>query len=119
MPYIKQNNPFVVPTTDNKLIEEHYGKIATGDTGFSIAHMIAPPQWGEPFQSPEFDEVTIVVSGQKQIEVDDDIIILKVGESILVRKGSRVRYSNPFNEPCEYWSCCVPCFTIETAKREA
>lgn len=118
MPYIKQNNPFVVPTTDNKLIEEHYGKVATGDTGFSIAHMIAPPQWGEPFQHPEFDEVTIVIRGQKQIEVDGDTLVLNAGESVLVRKGSRVRYSNPFDESCEYWSCCVPAFTIETAKRE-
>jgi mannose-6-phosphate isomerase-like protein (cupin superfamily) len=119
MPYIKQNNPFVVPTTDNKLIEEHYGKVATGDTAFSIAHMIAPPQWGEPFQQPTFDEVTIVVSGKKQIEVDDETLILAAGESILIRKGSRVRYSNPFDEPCEYWSCCVPAFTIESAHRDS
>jgi mannose-6-phosphate isomerase-like protein (cupin superfamily) len=112
MPYLKQTNPFVVPTTDNKLIEEHYGLASSGDRDFSIAHMIAPPNWSEPFQTPQFDEVTIVFKGQKQFEIDGEKVILKAGESILIRKGTRVRYSNPFAEPCEYWSCCVPAFSI-------
>jgi mannose-6-phosphate isomerase-like protein (cupin superfamily) len=118
MAYIKQTNPFVVPTTDGKLIEEHYGAASSGDRDFSIAHMIAPPGWGEPFQTPQFDEVTMVVKGQKQFEVDGEVVVLTAGESILIRKGTRVRYSNPFSEPCEYWSCCVPAFTIDTVQRE-
>lgn len=118
MPYIKQTKPFVVPTTDNKLIEEHYGMATTGDAGFSVAHMIAPPYWGEPAQQPEFDEVTIVISGKKQVEVDGETIILEAGQSILVRKDSLVRYSNPFDQPCEYWSCCVPAFTLQSANRQ-
>jgi mannose-6-phosphate isomerase-like protein (cupin superfamily) len=119
MPYTKQDNPFVVPTTDNKLIEEHYGMATTGDKGFSIAHMIAPAGWSEPYQYPQFDEVTIVISGRKQFEVDDDVVVLNAGESILIRKGSKVKYGNPFDEPCEYWSCCVPAFTLESANRES
>jgi mannose-6-phosphate isomerase-like protein (cupin superfamily) len=118
MSYIQQTNPFVVPTTDGKLIEEHYGVASTGDKHFSIAHMVAPPGWSEPFQTPQFDEVTMVVKGKKQFEVDGDTIVLSAGESILIRKGSRVRYANPFDAPCEYWSCCVPAFTIESVNRE-
>jgi mannose-6-phosphate isomerase-like protein (cupin superfamily) len=118
MPYLKQTKPFIVPTTDGKLIEEHYGVASTGDTQFSIAHMVAPPSWSEPFQTPLFDEVTMVVKGKKQFEVDGDTIILGAGESILIRKGTRVRYANPFAEDCEYWSCCVPAFTPDTVNRE-
>jgi mannose-6-phosphate isomerase-like protein (cupin superfamily) len=118
MPYLKQTSPFIVPTTDNKLIEEHYGLASTGDRDFSIARMIAPPHWGEPHQTPAFDEVTIVFRGSKQIEVDGELITLKAGESILVRKGSRVRYSNPFADPCEYWSCCVPAFSVAAVNRD-
>jgi mannose-6-phosphate isomerase-like protein (cupin superfamily) len=118
MAYLKQNNPFRVPTTDGKLIEEHYGLASSGDAHFSIAHMVAPPHWSEPFQSPEFDEVTMVVRGRKQFEVDGETVVLSAGESILIRKGSRVRYSNPFDEECEYWSCCVPAFSIQTVNRE-
>ena len=118
MPYVKQTNPFIVPTTDGKLIEEHYGLATTGDKGFSIAHMVAPPGWGEPYQTPLFDEVTMVIKGQKMFEVDGQEVILAAGQSILIRKGTRVRYSNPFEEPCEYWSCCVPAFSLDTVNRE-
>ncbi|MES2778780.1 MAG: cupin domain-containing protein [Bacteroidota bacterium] len=118
MPHIKQNNPFIVPTSDDKLIEEHYGLVSTGDKNFSIAHMIASPGWSEPFQTPEFDEVKMVVTGQKQFELDGVVVVVKAGESILIRKGTRVRYSNPFEDPCEYWSCCVPAFSIDTVHRE-
>jgi len=119
MAYIKQQKPFVVPTTDGKLIEEHYGHASSGDTAFSIAHMIAPPGWSEPFQTPQFDEVTIVINGNKQFEVDGETIQLGPGETILIKAGTKVRYSNPFEEPCEYWSCCVPAFSIDTVNRES
>ena len=36
-----QNSPFVVPTTDGKLIEEHFGKATDGNAEISIAHMVA------------------------------------------------------------------------------
>lgn len=118
MAFIKQDKPFVVPTTDGKLIEEHYGLASSGDKGFSVAHMIAPAGWSEPFQTPQFDEVTIVIKGKKQFEVDGTIQILSAGETILIKGGTRVRYSNPFSEPCEYWSCCVPAFSMDTVNRE-
>ncbi|MBS1512475.1 MAG: cupin domain-containing protein [Bacteroidetes bacterium] len=117
MPYYKQDKPFVVPTNDGKLIEEHFG-YTTNEKALSIAHMIAPPGWSEPYQTPEFDEYTLVSKGTKKIEADRDEIILTAGQSILIKKGTRVRYSNPFNEPCEYWSVCLPAFTIDTVHRE-
>ena len=116
--YVLQKEPFVVPTTDGKLIEEHYGRVISNEPGLSIAHMVAPSGWSEPFQNPEFDEYTMIVRGRKQIEIDGEIVTLKVGESLLVRKGARVRYSNPFEEEAEYWSVCVPAFSIDLVNRE-
>ncbi len=80
--------------------------------------MVAPPQWSEPHQRPQFDEITIVVRGQKRFEVDGDIIELSAGESLLIKAGARVRYSNPFDADCEYWSICVPAFSMDTVNRE-
>lgn len=117
--YIIQTTPFVVPTTDGKLIEEHYGLASINAGDYSIAHMVAPPGWGEPFQNPEFDEITLMIRGKKKIETDGEEIILCAGESVLVKKGARVRYSNPFGEECEYISFCIPAFSIERVKREA
>lgn len=116
--YIKQKKPFVVPTTDGKLIEEHFGIPSTGNSNFSIAHMVAPAGWSEPFQRPEFDEITILLKGKKQIEIDDETVILNAGETILIKGGSRVRYSNPFDEAAEYWSVCLPAFSIDKVGRE-
>jgi len=116
--YVLQQEPFVVPTTDGKLIEEHFGRVISNEPGLSIAHMVAPSGWSEPFQNPEFDEYTMIVRGRKQIEIDGEIVTLKVGESLLVRKGARVRYSNPFEEEAEYWSVCVPAFFIDLVSRE-
>ena len=118
MPHFKQDNPFVVPTTDGKLIEEHTGLASTGETALSIAHMVAPAGWSEPFQNPGFDEYTLVSKGKKLFDVDGEKIEVAAGESILIKAGSRVRYSNPFDEPCEYWSVCTPAFSIHSVNRE-
>ena len=119
MPYQLQTTPFIVPTTDGKLIAEHEGLAATGNGAISIARMVAPPHWGEPFQTPDFDEYTLVSRGKKMIEVDGVELVVPAGQSILIKKGSRVRYSNPFDEECEYWSVCLPAFSIEGVHREA
>ena len=116
--YKIQRSPFIVPTSDGKLIEEHFGMASVNCGDFSVAHMIAPPGWSEPFQKPEFDEVTYIISGKKQFEINGEIIVLEKKQSICVCKGSIVKYSNPFNEPVEYISFCIPAFTIERVKRE-
>ena len=118
--YFKQDKPFQVPTTDGKLIEEHLGLATTQTPAYSIAHMVAPapPHWSEPYQTPEFDEITILIRGRKVIEVEGEEITLMPGETILVKKGTRVKYSNPLPEENEYWSVCVPAFDLETVNRE-
>ncbi len=116
--YKIQKQPFVVPTNDGKLIEEHFGN-ASIKSDLSIAHMVAPPKWSEPFQTPEFDEFTYIIKGKKQFIVDSEIIVLKAGESIKIEKGARVQYSNPFDEACEYLAVCFPAFSIDLVNREA
>jgi ethanolamine utilization protein EutQ len=116
--YTIQKTPFVVPTTDGKLIEEHFGGATNGNTQISIAHMVAPPNWREPFQTPEFEEYTYVIKGKKQFIIDGEILILNAGESIKLEKNTRVQYSNPFKESCEYMSVCTPAFSIDLVHRE-
>lgn len=115
--YKIQKNPFIVPTTDGKLIEEIWGN-STGNTDISIAHMVAPPNWSEPHQTPEFDEYTYIIKGKKQFEIDGEIVVLEAGESIKINKGARIRYSNPFSESCEYLAICLPAFSMELVNRE-
>ena len=115
--YKVQRSPFVVPTNDGKLIEEHFG-LASIAADLSLAHMVAPSGWSEPFQTPDFDEFTYIIKGKKKFVIDNKEIILESGQSIKISKGTRVQYSNPFEEPCEYLAICTPPFQIEKAHRE-
>lgn len=117
--YKIQKSPFIVPTTDGKLIEEHFGKASDGNTEISIAHMIAPPQWSEPFQTPEFEEYTYIISGKKQFIIENETVILEAGQSIKIEANTRIQYSNPFDEPCEYIAICKPAFDFNKVHREA
>ena len=119
MKYKIQQSPFIVPTTDGKLIEEHFGLATTGEKEISIAHMIAPPGWSEPFQTPEFAEYTYIIRGKKQFIIEGETIVLEAGQSIKIAPKVRVQYSNPFDEPCEYLAICTPAFSMEKVHREA
>ena len=50
--YTFQTSPFVVPTTDGKLIEEHHGKVATQNSDISVAHMVAPGRLERTISNP-------------------------------------------------------------------
>lgn len=115
--YRIQKEPFVVPTDDGKLIEEYFGN-ATIQSEISIARMVAPPFWSEPFQIPDFDEYTLILKGKKQFKFENETVILKAGESIKITKGTRIQYSNPFKEEVEYISVCYPAFSMESVNRE-
>ena len=98
------------PASANRA-EHHAGLVLAAITG-------RPAGWSEPAQTPDFDEITIMVRGKKQIDIDDEKIVIKAGESIFIRRGTRVRYANPFDEENEYIAICTPAFTLEAAHRE-
>jgi len=100
------------------LIEEHFGNASMKYDGCSIARMEAPPDWKEPSQKPEFDEFLMVMKGKMMIKVDGEKLIVNAGQSILVKRGSKVRYSNPFDQHSEYWSICLPPFSLSTVHRK-
>ncbi|NBC17149.1 MAG: cupin domain-containing protein [Bacteroidetes bacterium] len=114
----KITSPTAIPVPGGKQIEEHVGRVHTGTTSLSVAHMVAPPGWGEPFQQPTFDEVTIVVRGTMRVEHDEGVMDVGPGETVLVEAGERIRYSNPFGDAAEYWAVCAPAFSPEAARRE-
>jgi len=80
--YFIQKAPFVVPTTDGKLIEEHHGLVATNISTISIVNMIVPTGWREQFQTPEFDEFTYIINGKKIFIIEDETLVLGTGQTI-------------------------------------
>lgn len=116
--YRKVDVPTRIPVPGGKLIEELFGRVNTQTEDFSLAHMVAPPGWGEPAQAPEFGELTIMVRGRMHIEARDDVVELGAGEAFWIEPGVRVRYSNPYDEESEYFAVCMPAFSPELAHRE-
>ena len=49
--------------TKPKLIEEFVGRVNSKTAGVSVARMRSPAGWSEPGQTPEFDEYSVVLSG--------------------------------------------------------
>ena len=109
-------SPVVVPGVGDKVIRELVGNASSGTASVSVARMSSPPGWEEPAQTPEFDEVTVVLDGVVVAEHDGGEIEAGPGEAILARAGERVRYSTPHG--AEYVAICVPAFTIEAARRD-
>jgi mannose-6-phosphate isomerase-like protein (cupin superfamily) len=110
--------PTRIPVPGGKLIEEHVGRVHTGTATLSVAHMVAPPGWDEPYQQPAFDEVTIVVRGTMRVEHDGGHDDVAAGQTILCEAGERIRYSNPFEAEAEYWAVCAPAFSPDTVHRD-
>ncbi len=110
--------PTRIPVPGGKLIEELFGRVNTGTDAFSLAHMIAPPGWGEPPQAPSFGEITIVVRGRVRVEIGSETIDVGAGQAIYTEPGTEVRYSNPGTEESEYYAVCMPAFSPELAHRK-
>ncbi|MGH3659935.1 MAG: cupin domain-containing protein [Micromonosporaceae bacterium] len=101
-----------------KIIEEFAGRVNTGDTRLSIAHMRSPSGWEEPGQRPEFDEYTLVLGGALLVAYEGGEIEVKAGQAVHTRPGEWVRYSSPGPEGAEYVAVCLPAFAPDTVNRD-
>ena len=78
--------------------------------------MRAPADWDEPFQTPAFDEYTVVLKGALRVEHDGGHTDVRAGQAILTAAGERVRYSTL--EACEYVAVCLPASRPSRVQRE-
>jgi quercetin dioxygenase-like cupin family protein len=111
--------PTVIPAAGEppKIIEEFVGRVNSRTSALSIARMTSPPGWREPGQTPEFDEYTVVLRGELQVQTRDKNYNVAAGQAIIVHAGEWVRYSTP--QGAEYIAVCLPAFSPETVHRDA
>jgi mannose-6-phosphate isomerase-like protein (cupin superfamily) len=101
-----------------KLIDEYIGRVNTGNSAVSVAHMRSPSGWVEPGQTPAFDEFTVVVGGSLRVEFRGGSFDVGKGEAVIVARGEWVRYSTPGPEGAEYIAVCLPAFSLAEARRD-
>jgi mannose-6-phosphate isomerase-like protein (cupin superfamily) len=112
--------PSIIKACGNKpkIIEEFIGRVNSNTEAVSIARMKSPPGWEEPYQTPEFDEYTLVLYGTLRIETDDGQVDIGAGQAVIAHAGERVRYSTPSQQGAEYIAVCIPAFSPETVHRK-
>ena len=101
-----------------KLIDEYVGRVNSGTSAASVAHMRSPGGWQEPGQTPEFDEFTVVLNGTLRVEYRGGSLEVRAGQAVIAHKGEWVRYSTPDADGAEYIAVCLPAFSIEEAHRD-
>lgn len=111
------SSPTRIPVPGGKVIDEYVGRVNSGENAVSVAHMVAPPGWTEPFQQPEFDEVTLVLRGVVRVEHPGGVLDVAAGQAVMTRRGERVRYSTLDSET-EYVAVCLPAFEPGLANRD-
>jgi ethanolamine utilization protein EutQ len=104
--------------TKPKLIDEFVGRVNTKTPEVSVAHMRSPQGWEEPGQTPEFDEVTLVLKGVLRVNHRDGEMDVRAGQVVIAHRGEWVRYSTPTEGGAEYIAICLPAFSMETVHRD-
>jgi mannose-6-phosphate isomerase-like protein (cupin superfamily) len=112
--------PTVIPAAGEppKIIEEFFGRVNSQTAAVSIAKMTSPSGWREPGQTPEFDEYTIVLKGELQVETRDSLLKVAAGQAVVVHAGEWVRYATPGTEGAEYIAVCLPAFSPSSVHRD-
>jgi len=114
------STPTTVPAAGNppKRIDEYVGRINTGDTTISVAHMRSPAGWAEPGQRPEFREITMVLAGRVRVEHEGGVMLVDAGQAVIAEPGEWVRYSSPFEGGAEYIAICLDAFSMDAVHRD-
>lgn len=104
--------------TKPKKIREYAGRVNSGHTQVSIAHMTSPEGWEEPGQRPDFEEITVVLRGTLRVEHQDGALDVRAGQMVVTAPGEWVRYRTPEPGGADYIAVCLPAFSPETVRRD-
>lgn len=112
--------PSVIEAAGNKpkRIEEYAGRVNSGHDTVSVARMTSPEGWVEPGQTPEFEEITLVLEGCLRVEHEGGALDVRAGQAVVAKPGEWIRYSSPEPGGAQYVAICLPAFSMETVHRD-
>jgi mannose-6-phosphate isomerase-like protein (cupin superfamily) len=99
-----------------KQIEEFIGRVNSKHSHTSVARMKSPAGWVEPGQRPDFQEISIVLSGMLRVEHEGGTFDVEAGQAVVAEPGEWVRYSTP--QGAEYFAVCLPAFSPDSVHRD-
>jgi mannose-6-phosphate isomerase-like protein (cupin superfamily) len=114
------DTPTIIEAAGNKpkRIEEYVGRMNTNTPDISVARMTSPGGWVEPGQTPEFREITYVISGELHVAHRGGVLKVISGQAVITEPNEWVRYSTPAPGGAAYIAICLPAFSPETVHRD-
>ena len=70
-----------------KRIEEYAGRASSGHGNVIVARMISPGGWIEPAQTPEFEEISVVLRGTLRVESNEGRLDVRAGQAVVASPG--------------------------------
>jgi mannose-6-phosphate isomerase-like protein (cupin superfamily) len=107
--------PDKVTFSNNATVEEYVGRVATKTDAVSVTILGSPVGWVEPVQTPEFDEISLVLTGALLVESGGETFEVGEGQAIVVKAGETIQYSAP--KGARYLSVCMPAFDLPLTNR--
>lgn len=101
-----------------KIIDEYIGRVNSGTSAASVAHMRSPEGWVEPGQAPEFVEFTVVLKGLLRVQHKAGSLDVRAGQAVVTNPGEWIRYSTPEPGGAEYIAVCLPAFSPQSVHRD-
>lgn len=101
-----------------KIIDEYVGRVNSGTSAASVAHMRSPEGWVEPGQTPEFVEFTVVLEGVLRVRHKGGSLNVQAGQAVITNPGEWIQYSTPEPGGAEYIAVCLPAFSPGSVHRD-
>jgi mannose-6-phosphate isomerase-like protein (cupin superfamily) len=101
-----------------KIIDEYIGRVNSGTSAASVAHMRSPEGWVEPGQTPEFLEFTVVLKGVLRVQHKSGSLAVRAGQAVITNPGEWIQYSTPEPGGAEYIAVCLPAFSVGSVHRD-
>ena len=95
----------------NKLCDEYFGIVNTGDMKLSVTQMHSPSGWEGPARYSDFHEYIVVTTGQLNVEHAGGIMQVEAGQAVHIVPNESVILSTPNEGGCEYLSVCTPAYS--------
>lgn len=72
----------MLPGNKLKIIEEFVGRPSTATSSISVARMRSPGGWEEPGQRPDFQEISVVLTGRLRVEHESGELFVASGQAV-------------------------------------
>lgn len=98
-------------------IAEYFGNVASQDPRLSACVVTVTAACEEAYQTPEFTEYVLVLSGLFVLHYGDSkTVVARQGEGMIIPAGTRMKVCWP--GPCTYIPICMPAFSPAICHRE-